>query len=888
MNSSGIKRGLATTAVSALAVAGIPFIATSASAAPGDTIRVASIGPVLDGGNMGGIFRLQVSPTVTASQIALASPDFASGPNSTAQSVALIGTPTLAATDSNPNDGLTEYIAEIRVTTNAPGSAFEFGIFENDDDSDSVGDGSGRPTFTAGEARTTVTGTTAGPVASINVSPTLQSAPLNTNSGDYTASLRDSAGRLTQLRTGESVAITKGSGVGTLQVTPSTLADEQLQDGSQTFVAQANQADLYTINLAGPNNSTGTASLDVAGQQATGLTQQQVDVVTGADTRDGFNQASNTVDVRPDQSAVTFNIDSPANAGRVVTLTATAAGGGTPEVTFGGQATQTRTTTLNAQGVGSVTFNVDAGSIQDGDTFNVSGNGLAAFAVNYEAPEVQNAGVDADATVYLTAFKGTTTPTVTVEDQYGNPATGTFVSYQITSGPNAGAESARVAVNNEGKATFSITDANATAANNVDNLTFRVYAGQFAPTPLATDAGSSIRYTADGTGNPFLITVDSQTPGGTAYNPVIQPLTDTTVGGAPQGAAADSLDEAAEVRVVNGTTGVSATVTVDNGARVLLPGETRLSQGQASRTAPNNTVFRVVGTQAGTVNITVTSGGVTRTGTLTVQSLSDSTNPLDLAQAPNTARNIAIEGPDGAVSGDVVEFVVTITDAFGNPVRGFSPNNISTQLLGPAELEGNSGNSNAAGEITYTVELDQDAARDISLQVTGQSADFGAAADRLTAASTTNDGQGLTASVNVATAEVSVVDLGDLEEAVERAEAELAAAQADLAAAQADLDVAQTQLAIAQGEVDRLQERKQNLRQKLNKAKANDNKKKAKTTRKKLRNVKSQLRDARQAAEVAQTAVEGEQAVVAEAQQAVTEAEEALAQAQADLEEAQN
>jgi hypothetical protein len=34
MNSSGIKRGLATTAVSALAVAGIPFIATSASAVP--------------------------------------------------------------------------------------------------------------------------------------------------------------------------------------------------------------------------------------------------------------------------------------------------------------------------------------------------------------------------------------------------------------------------------------------------------------------------------------------------------------------------------------------------------------------------------------------------------------------------------------------------------------------------------------------------------------------------------------------------------------------------------------------------------------------------------------------------------------------------------------
>eukprot|EP01032_Pedospumella_encystans_P028555 gene28555-32250_t len=34
MNSSGIKRGLATTAITALAVTGIPFIATSANAVP--------------------------------------------------------------------------------------------------------------------------------------------------------------------------------------------------------------------------------------------------------------------------------------------------------------------------------------------------------------------------------------------------------------------------------------------------------------------------------------------------------------------------------------------------------------------------------------------------------------------------------------------------------------------------------------------------------------------------------------------------------------------------------------------------------------------------------------------------------------------------------------
>ena len=59
MISSGIKRGLAASAVSALAVAGLPLLASSASAAAGDSIAVAWVGPVLNGGTMGGVVVLK-------------------------------------------------------------------------------------------------------------------------------------------------------------------------------------------------------------------------------------------------------------------------------------------------------------------------------------------------------------------------------------------------------------------------------------------------------------------------------------------------------------------------------------------------------------------------------------------------------------------------------------------------------------------------------------------------------------------------------------------------------------------------------------------------------------------------------------------------------------
>lgn len=895
MNSSGIKRGLATTAVTALAVAGLPLIASSASAATGDSITVASVGPIRNGGDIGGKVLLQVKGVADPADLKLIGTDLTSPADTPSQTLEIKSRSALiadkSASDSNPNDGLDEIVIYLGATTPADGGSFSVAVYE-----DETGAG-GNNKVDAAEPRATISGSTAGAPATISVSPTLQSAPVGVTSGKYTVAIKDSSGNATQLETGESIGLSKTSGPtpGTLTTTPglgaASFGASDFTSGSASFTASGSHAGLYGIGLTSagtPDVVNGSASLDVSGEVASGITQGQVDVVTGADTRAGFDAANTAaVSVRPDQSSVTINIKSPANAGKVVTLTSTSAAAPNA-VTFGGKDSLTSpSVTLNADGVGSVTIPVDASSIQDGDKFSITGSGVS---INVTYAKVAVSKIDGDSTVYLTAYKGTTSATAVVTDQYGNPVSGVFVTYQVTAGPNAGAESARVQTGSDGKATFSITDTKATAANNTDNLSFKVYAGQFdAAALIPADTGSSIKYSADGTGADFLLTVDGQTPGGAAYNPIIQPLTDTVVGGTPQSDTADSLDESAELKVNGGTAGAPVTVTADNGGLVLTTGTT-LAAAKSTASGTPATTFYIVGTKAGVVNVTVTSGGKTKTATVTVKTLSESTLATDQAQAPKTARNIAIEGPSSAVAGNVVEYTVTITDAFGNPVKGFDPANggINTLLTGPASIKGNSGKSNAAGEIVYTVELAQDAKNPLMFKVTGTGADFGAAADRLTAASTADDGKGLSASVDTASADTTVTNLADLEQAVEDAEEALAEAQADLAIAQGNLDVATTELAVAQANVDSLTAKKQALRKKLNKAKAKGNKQKAKTTRKKLRNVKRNLRAAEDNLTVAMAKVDAAQAIVEIREGKVADAEADLAEAQQNLEDAQN
>ncbi len=258
---------------------------------------------------------------------------------------------------------------------------------------------------------------------------------------------------------------------------------------------------------------------------------------------------------------------------------------------------------------------------------------------------------------------------------------------------------------------------------------------------------------------------------------------------------------------------------------------------------------------------------------------------MSATEVAATARNVELDGPTEVVAGDVATYAATVTDAFENTVPGVNGDNLGFTVSGPGNLQNKETATDADGELEQTVLLTDNANSSITVKVTGTGAQFGKAANSRVVA---NDAPGLSASDNTDSITAEVVNIAQLEQAVEEAEAALEEAQTELAIAQGNLDVAEAELAVAQGNVDSLTAKKQSLRKKLNRAKANDNKKKAKTTRKKLRAVKRNLRAAQDNLTVASTKVDAAQRIVDLREAKVAQAEEDLAEAQQNLEDAQN
>ncbi|MDN4172408.1 Ig-like domain-containing protein [Nocardioides sp. SOB77] len=763
MNSSGIKRGLAVSAISALAVAGIPALASPASAETGDVIQVQSVGPARNGGTEGALVVLNVR-NVTPANLKVIGTDLTNSPNNANQSVQLVAAGPVVtsgtANDTTPNDGLDQITVRVRVTTPAAGSTANFAIFEDDAEAnpDTDTDGGGPDTDTDGpaqpngngtvevdEARAPVAVQTSGPVASVDITPANQTAPQGTASSAYTVTIRDNAGRLTQLSGAEDIEL---NAPGAVTINGGDITADEIRSGSATFTAQSGTPGLYTIEAIAddaPNNGSDTATLDVVGG-ATFTNANELDVVTGADSWNGFgdqgagditNDApADDISVRVDQTSIRLDFRSPANAGGTVVLTVTGNG-----VTFGGKNSTTVSTVLDANGVGSVTITPDAGTIQDTDSIDVVGSGLD-LDFNFDRAEITS--VESAADTYVSAIDGNVTIPVTVLDQFGLPVAGAQVDARRTGPSNIDAQpQARKTTDANGQATFTFTDVNA-VPNGQDSVLFQVFPDQFSNAVVDTDT-ATIRYTTDGVGRDFTISLDNTNTGGSAYNPASVttiPLTDTN---------ANTAAEFIDVAIAGGETGAPVTVSVDNGALILKNGETRLAQGSATETGVIGTdTFDIIGTKSGLVTLTVTSAGRTKTAQFTVSPQNDQSQ----------ARNVSVSGPAEAEADDEqVTFTAVVTDAFGNPIQGFFAGNLNVQVSGPGELQDTDAVSNAQGQIKLNVRLDDDAVGPVTIRVQGVPGfgfQFGAQANRINAGDTTDTGPGLSASSNVAEATVNV------------------------------------------------------------------------------------------------------------------------------------
>ncbi|CAI9409582.1 beta strand repeat-containing protein [Nocardioides sp. T2.26MG-1] len=740
MNSSGIKRGLAVSAVSALAVAGIPALASSASAAAGDTITVVSTGPARNGGDLGADVVLRVKDgTVAAGDLALTATnsDAVGSQNNGSQNATIDG---VSGPVNDPADNAYEFLTvSIEVTTAADGDTAAFRIIDND--------GAVAGSLEASEARANVSVTTAGAASKLVVAPATQSAPQGLESGAYTATVQDSAGRTTQLLVGESIAVTSDADV-TVNESGNAITADEISGGTDTFtVTPAAAAALgnHTITLAGPGTVDTTATVNVT-KSAT-LDANMVDIVTGADSWDGFGGgnfgAPNTL-VRVDQGTVKIDIKGgAANANSTVSLTAT--GGG---LTFGGKGSTTVATVLDASGNGSLTITPDAGTIQDGDTIAIGGS----FPETLEFDRATVSDVVPTADLYFSKVGGSTDVTVKVVDQFGLPVTSGFVTAART-GVNAAADATpqKKAVGADGSTTFTFTDTKATDGTTED-VNVNYYADQFSATPDFSEVGvATIKYTTDGMGANFVTSLDGNNTEAADYNAgktVVVPLADTKADDEA------GINESADlVLTTGGEPGAAMTISVDNGALILEPGKTLLSEGKPSVTVTLDgggllpAGYRIAGTKSGVVTATLSAANRTETAALTVAPETD----------VSTARNVTVSGPAEVESGTTqIPFVAVITDGFGNPVQGVPVWDLNIQVTGPAQFQDSDARTDANGQIHLNVRVDAGAVGDVTIKVDGMYEQFGAAADQLYAGSAANSAKGLPASAAEATATTTV------------------------------------------------------------------------------------------------------------------------------------
>ncbi|HEY1119064.1 MAG TPA: hypothetical protein VGE43_15230, partial [Acidimicrobiales bacterium] len=478
MNSSGIKRGLAGAAVAALAVTGLPFLASSASAAPGDTLTQGDTGPVRNGNAAGGSVIIKsnsvaIDPAdivVTDASYAGANP-IAGGNDVTSPA---FDVDVLSFTLLDPNkdgdndiltgdlkfaDGTYHYNLQTAVTLGTATKA-TFGIVE-----DVAGDG-----VNASDPKTTVEVTPTGAPASVDVSTT-QPATVEGNPVAFSVVVKDASGATTQLVAGEEFDVTASAGV---TLSDSVLDSTDLNDGTATFTGTPGIAspDTMTVTVTGstPPAPSITDSATVSVFDNATITTDEFKFDTGADTwQDGVTAFGTPTQVRVDQNSVTFSFQSkdgadpdstPDDAGKVVGLVLDSVDG----VTFNGTNPATAPggnvvvpVVLDSAGKGSVT--VALGGVTAGATWTFSGPGSSIATTTVTMARAAASSVAPDADVYVSKIGAATQVVVTVKDQFGNPI-GAPAQVSITRGARNGATTtARQTVDANGQATFSLPDA---------------------------------------------------------------------------------------------------------------------------------------------------------------------------------------------------------------------------------------------------------------------------------------------------------------------------------------------------------------------------------------------------------------------------------------------
>jgi len=555
---------------------------------------------------------------------------------------------------------------------------------------------------TAGEKSATVTFVVGGAPTSVTLTPTATSAVAEVKIG-IQIFVTDASGRATDLSGSETVVLTKSvlSGSGTVtfyDYNDGTGIESDIDDGSTVTLTTADdvQDDLtywrvdaansaggtwrVTANLAGSLDPMATAATTgtLSTVPASTLTKVQVASTTGITmNEDGeYEHPTALVDASDDVNVVA----NPATAGTSISFTLTGTAGSSVTVVRADDGDTTlptgvtaTTTTVTIGSDGTATYTVTATSVTDGSgytlTFPVDA-GTAVYDIEYDAATVSASSIDiaelpTGVTKAVVAVGGTSTYTATVKDEF-NVAYSNYVFKLTTSSTSRNAsKSVTASTNASGVATVSYTDTSASTTTLTDAVTLAVNA----PSDLSTN----IKNSGNTITNYFATSLGSLTlSGGSTTTTTVKREVVTTDALADTDAATSAVKAIDNVLLDSNNASVSgyaATYTGSAGLLFIVDADddgdiddqgSDYTDATATVTTANDTKVFVLSTKTGVGTITVVSGGLTKTATITFTQDANAAN----------ARNIAISASATGTTGVMSNVTATVTDGHGNALEG--------------------------------------------------------------------------------------------------------------------------------------------------------------------------------------------------------------------------
>jgi hypothetical protein len=702
------KRLLAGVAAGALGLALVPFVATGASAAG----------------------------TIAGSVTPVRSADFGTVPPATlswtsnsigASTLSLTTAPTAAA--KLHADDSTDLFAQLNAPATIPSSAI--GTSGTDETLELSATVAGLYVGSLADGTDTVTFsfTTTGAPASISLTPATQSVLVGAPA-TMTLTIRDANGNTTQPASVDTIALSDNTDD---TVSPTSVDSAALASGTATatLTTTGNPAGTTTVTatpqgtLPGLGVAAATATVTKAGTvSATDIAGISVTAPANAVNAGIF--PTKTADVPAGSTSVTVTIDdtTAADAGNTIRVGVNTSSGTVNGAAYvNGDDTLYLDLTTDANKKAATTLTLGGTAPLNGQTLTVQQVdvlndqvGSVELVVTQRTPAITAASVTVAPDDSVIAQLGATTNVqVTVQDQFGNVASGYGVSaYRGTTVPGNLTTGflSNATTNASGVATVTVTSATGAAVNAVEQYSFAVF------TPIGAHISGAdknnalqITYTADGTVTSLSVTASptlsppavTDTTSAVVTAPLLsvvssgtaEDLTSTTFTVAT-GVNSSTVDGNYAEFVATASPLNSVTITTPDGVFVAADEDTAWDEGSQSLTVSSATPVRIFATSVGTHDVTFTSGGKT------------TVVPVKVVNTANDAYNIAITPAEQfIVPSGFGTVTLAVTDVFGNPVTTTDDTGLvrimaSGEVLLPGFVSSANYNTGTDGTITVT------------------------------------------------------------------------------------------------------------------------------------------------------------------------------------------